>query len=55
MLLHFRNKKQGSLSSVLRYEEIKLKYKDFLLGFPVAMVTFYFTKTTETFSAIVDV
>ena len=42
----------GSPSSFLRYES---KYVVFLQGFPVAKVTFYGKKMTESFSAIIGV
>ena len=47
--LHFRNKKWGSPTSFLRYEQLKPKYGVFLQGFPVTTVTFYVTKMTESF------
>ena len=53
--LHFRNKKWGSPNSFLRYEHLKPKYGVFLQGFPVATVTFYVTKMTKSFSAIMGV
>mgnify|MGYP001795004336 CR=1 FL=1 len=53
--LHCRNKNYGSPTSFLRYEQLKLKYGIFRKGFPVAMVTFYFTKTTKSFSAKIGV
>ena len=38
------------------YEQLKPKYGIFLQGFPVAMVpTFYITKMTKSFSAIIGV
>ena len=33
----------GSLSSFLRYEQLNPKYRVFLLGFPIAKVTYYIT------------
>ena len=45
----------GAPSSFLRYEQLKPKYGVFLQGFPVAMVTFYVTKMTKSFSAIIGV
>ena len=53
--LHFRNKKMGSPSSFLRYEQLKPKHGVFLQGFPVATVTFYVTKINKSFSAIISV
>ena len=53
--LHFRNKKWGSPSSFMRYEGLRLKYEVVLQGFPVATVTFYVTKMTKSFSAIIFV
>ena len=53
--LHFRNKKWGLPKSFLKYEQLKPKYGVFLLGFTVATVTFYVTKMTESFLAIIGV
>ena len=53
--LHFRNIKWGLPSLFLRYEQLKLKFGKFLQGFLVAMITFYFMKTTEAFSAIIGI
>ena len=53
--LHFRNKKWGSPSSFLRYEQLKPKYGVYLHGFPVATGTFYVTKMTESFLATIGV
>ena len=36
----------------INYEQLKPKYGVFLQGFPVATVTFDFTKMMESFSAI---
>ena len=45
----------GVTEFVLRYEQLKPKYGVFLQGFPVATVTCYVTKMTESFSAIIGV
>ena len=39
----FSNKNGGSPSSFLRYEQLNLKCRVFLLGFPVAEVIYYIT------------
>ena len=39
----FNNKKGGSPSSFLRYEQLNPKYRVFLLVFSVAKVTYYIT------------
>ena len=49
------NNKLGSPSSFLRYEQLKPKYRMFLQGFPVSMVTCYATKMTASCSAIIGV
>ena len=47
--------KMDSLSSFLRDEQLKPKYRVFLQAFPVAMVTVYVTKMNPSRSAIIDV
>ena len=42
-------------SSFFRYEQLKSKYRKFLQGFTVAVVTCYVTKVTGSCSAIIDV
>ena len=39
----------------IQYEQLKPNYEVFLQGFPAAMVTFYVTKMTKSFSAIINV
>ena len=57
--LPYRNKKWWSPSFFffffLRYEQLKPKYGVFLQGFRVATVTFYVTKMTESFPAVIGV
>ena len=49
------NKELGSPSSFFKFEQLKPKYRVFLQGFLVAMVTCYVTKMTGSCSAITDV
>ena len=49
------NKPLGSPSSFFRYEQLKPKFRVFLQGFPVILVTCYVTKMTASCSAIIDV
>ena len=48
-------KKLGSLSSFFRYEQLKPKYRMFLRGFLVVIITSYVTKMTVSCLAINDV
>ena len=43
----------GITEFVLRYEQLKTKYRVFLQGFPVSMVTCYVTIMTASSSAII--
>ena len=52
MLITFQKYKMGVTEFVLRYEQPK--YGVFLQDFLVAMVTFYVTKMTLSFSAIIS-
>ena len=45
----------GVTEFVLRYEQLNPKFGVFLQGFPVAIVTFYVTKMTESSSGIIGV
>ena len=49
------NKELGSPSSFFRYEQLKPKYRVFLQGFSVAMVTCYATTMPASCSAIIGV
>ena len=42
-----------TISSFLRSEQLNTKYRVFLQGFPVSMVTFYVTIMTASSSAII--
>ena len=46
-------KKMGSPISFFRYKQLKPKYRVFLQGFPVAMVTCYVSKMTASCSTII--
>lgn len=45
----------GSPSSFLRYDQLRRKYRAFLQGFPVTMVTYYVTIMTAFYSAKISV
>ena len=53
MLITFHKYKMGITEFVLRYEQLKTKYRVFLQGFPVSMVTCYVTIMTASSSAII--